>query len=72
YPSVSSMARDVLAIPITSVASKSIFSIAGRIIDDERSNLSPETAEMLVCGQDWLRNEKEQGWEKLRDDAQSD
>ncbi|CAG8759728.1 9338_t:CDS:1, partial [Gigaspora rosea] len=42
------------------------------IIDDERSNLSPETAEMLVCGQDWLRNEKELGWEKLKDDAQYD
>lgn len=36
-----------------------IFSIAGKIINDERSNLTPEAVEMLVCGQDWLRNEKE-------------
>lgn len=34
YPSVAAMARDILAIPITSVASESIFSIAGRIVDD--------------------------------------
>ncbi|CAG8751080.1 337_t:CDS:1, partial [Ambispora leptoticha] len=46
--------------------------IAGRIIDDEQSNLTPETAEILVCGQDWLRNEKEQGWKKLRNDMQYD
>ncbi|CAG8661889.1 10401_t:CDS:2 [Ambispora gerdemannii] len=62
YPSVSLMARDILAIPITSVASEAIFSTAGRIIDDYRSNLTPETVEMLICGRDWIRIAKKQDW----------
>ncbi|CAG8632518.1 7526_t:CDS:2 [Diversispora eburnea] len=49
YPSVSLMTRDILAVPITSVASETIFSTAGRIINDYRSNLTPETVETLIC-----------------------
>jgi hypothetical protein len=49
------MARDVLAIPITTVASESIFSTSGRILDDFRTSLTPFMLEALVCTQDWLR-----------------
>jgi hypothetical protein len=49
------MARDVLAIPISTVASESAFSTGGRILDDFRSSLTPFMIEALVCSQDWLR-----------------
>jgi hypothetical protein len=49
------MARDVLAIPITSVVLESAFSTVGRIMDDFRTSLTPFMLEVLVCMQDWLR-----------------
>lgn len=50
------MARDILAIPVSTVASESAFSTGGRTIDDYRSNLLPATVEALKCSQDWLRS----------------
>jgi hypothetical protein len=55
FPILSLMARDVLAIPISTVASESAFSTSGRILDDFRSSLTPFMVEALICTQDWLR-----------------
>lgn len=55
YPILSKMARDVLSIPISSVASESTFSVGGRVIEPHRTCLKPETVEMLLCGADWAR-----------------
>jgi hypothetical protein len=55
FPILSTLARDVLAIPISTVASESAFSTGGRILDDFRSSLTPFMIEALVCTQDWLR-----------------
>jgi hypothetical protein len=44
---LSKIARDVLAIPLTIVASKSAFNIGGHIIDPFRSSLAPKTMETL-------------------------
>ncbi len=49
------MARDVLAIPISTVAFESAFSTGGRVLDTFRSSLTPKTIKALVCSQDWLR-----------------
>jgi len=56
YPVLAEVARDVLAIPITIVASESAFSTGGRIIDPFRSSLAPKTVETLICTQNWLRS----------------
>ncbi|KAH0781586.1 hypothetical protein KY290_001184 [Solanum tuberosum] len=56
YPIVSRIARDILVIPTSTVASESVFSTGGRILDCYRSSLSPKTAEALVCSQQWLRS----------------
>ncbi|KAJ3696878.1 hypothetical protein LUZ61_000583 [Rhynchospora tenuis] len=55
YPIMAKMARDILAVPISTVASESTFSIAGRTLSPVRSSLSDESLEALMCAQDWLR-----------------
>lgn len=49
------MAKDILAIPITTVASESSFNSGGRVIDPHRASLKIETIQMLLCGYDWVR-----------------
>ncbi|KAL4571024.1 hypothetical protein LXL04_017774 [Taraxacum kok-saghyz] len=53
---LSRMARDILAIPITTVASEATFSAGSRVIDTYRASLGAETVEVLLCGGDWCRS----------------
>lgn len=48
------MARDILSIPIATVASESTFSIGGRIIGKFQSSILPSNAEAKLCAKDWL------------------
>jgi len=57
YPILACIARDLLAIPASSVAAESAFSTSERIISDFRSSLTPEAVEALICTQDWYRAE---------------
>ncbi|CAN1233197.1 Putative AC transposase [Linum perenne] len=52
---VSEMAKDILAVPISTVASESCFSTGGRVLDNFRSSLTPHVVEALICAEDWLR-----------------
>ncbi|XP_042988803.1 zinc finger BED domain-containing protein RICESLEEPER 1-like [Carya illinoinensis] len=52
FRTLSKLARDILATPITTVSSKSTFSAGGRVIDPHRASLSTETVQMLLCGSD--------------------
>ncbi|KAI3839587.1 hypothetical protein MKW92_041379 [Papaver armeniacum] len=54
YPNLTRMATDILAIPISTVASESVFSLGGRVLDRYRSSLSPESAESLITTRDWI------------------
>ncbi|CAL1389571.1 unnamed protein product [Linum trigynum] len=57
FPALSMMAKDVLAVPISTVASESAFSAGGRILDDFRSSLTPRIVEALICSSDWIRGD---------------
>ncbi|XP_057953181.1 zinc finger BED domain-containing protein RICESLEEPER 2-like [Malania oleifera] len=55
FPVLSHMVRDVLAVPISTVASESAFSTGGRVLDAFRSSLTPKIVQALICTQDWIR-----------------
>ncbi|KAI7742012.1 hypothetical protein M8C21_024079 [Ambrosia artemisiifolia] len=56
YPVLSTMARDIFCIPLTTVDSESSFSGGGHMLDDYRSSLSKDMVELFVCGGDWIRS----------------
>lgn len=53
YPTLCVIAKDILAIPISTVASESSFSTSGRIIGPHRSKLLPKIIEAIICTQNW-------------------
>lgn len=42
FPILSKMARDALAVPISTIGSESCFSTSGRVLDAFRSSLTPK------------------------------
>ncbi|KZV20002.1 hypothetical protein F511_26760, partial [Dorcoceras hygrometricum] len=62
YPIISMIAKDIFAIPSSTVASEAAFS------DPFRSCLSPKMVEALVCTSDWLRAEEFSFWKDPTDD----
>lgn len=54
FRELSVMARDVLSIPISTVASEASFSVGGRVLDQYRSALKPEVVEAIICTRDWI------------------
>ncbi|KAJ3696742.1 hypothetical protein LUZ61_000447 [Rhynchospora tenuis] len=49
------LTRGILTVPISTVASESTFSTAGKTLSPARSSLNDESLEALICAQDWLR-----------------
>ncbi|KAI4331200.1 hypothetical protein MLD38_029407 [Melastoma candidum] len=57
FPTLSKMAADILAIPISSVRPDAVFNTESGKIDGCQSSLRPVTLEALICARDWLRSE---------------
>lgn len=56
FPVLSRLARDVLAVPISTVTPEFAFSASGRILDEFRSSLTPFMVQALICTQDGMRS----------------
>ncbi|KAM5570626.1 zinc finger BED domain-containing protein RICESLEEPER 2-like [Rosa sericea] len=65
YPNLQALARDVLAIQVSTVASESSFSTGKRVIDPYRSSLTPKSVEALICLQNWLKSDSIMGLEYI-------
>ncbi|CAO2187209.1 unnamed protein product [Urochloa humidicola] len=55
YPTLSIMARDVLAMPASAVNCEAALSSEGNTIHKQWSTLSIKTIEALVCTRDWMK-----------------
>ena len=51
YPTLQRIAKDILVIHVTIVASESVFSTSGRLLSPHRSRLHPKTIEAMMCAQ---------------------
>jgi len=47
-----------LAMQVSTVASESVFSAGGRVVDPYRSSLDPDMVQALVCTKDWITASK--------------
>ena len=53
---LSNIAQELLAMPVSTVASEYAFNMGGRVLDPYRSSLSQQKVEALICTQDWLKD----------------
>ncbi|XP_021835827.2 zinc finger BED domain-containing protein RICESLEEPER 2-like [Spinacia oleracea] len=70
FPTMGRMARDVLAVPISTVAFESAFSTEGRVLDNFRRSLSPVVVQGLLCNKNWLRAGPFQGVEECLEEVE--
>ncbi|GJW18966.1 zinc finger BED domain-containing protein RICESLEEPER 2-like protein [Tanacetum coccineum] len=54
FPVISQMARDILSVQATSVASESAFSTSDRVLSIRRTRLTPTSLEMCMCLKDHM------------------
>ena len=57
YPTLQRIAKDILAIPVTIVASEFAFSTSVRLLSPHCNRLHPKTIEVMMCVQNWLWGE---------------
>ncbi|KAL5214048.1 hypothetical protein ABZP36_003200 [Zizania latifolia] len=54
YPTLATIARDILVMPASAVPSEAAFSSSGPVIPKHHTTLSIRTIEALVCTRDWM------------------
>nr|XP_027126005.1 zinc finger BED domain-containing protein RICESLEEPER 2-like [Coffea arabica] len=66
FPILAKMARDILVVPTTTVASESAFSVGDRVIDETRAKLLPDVVKALVTTDDWIESKKKMNFFRKR------
>ncbi|CAN1126431.1 Putative AC transposase [Linum perenne] len=61
FQTLQAIAKDVLAIPITSVASEYSFSAGGRLLDPHHSRLHYTMVESMMCTRSWIKDDLKLG-----------
>ncbi|PON36338.1 Ribonuclease H-like domain containing protein [Trema orientale] len=59
YPDLAAIARDILSIPVSIVASEASFSVWVYVLDLYHSTLKADTVEAIICMKDWLGGVKD-------------
>ncbi|KAL3508988.1 hypothetical protein ACH5RR_028389 [Cinchona calisaya] len=59
YPILSTMARNILGIPLSKVSAEALFNIDDRAVNHSWSSLRSDTLQALMCTQDWMCSELE-------------
>ncbi|XP_017255152.1 zinc finger BED domain-containing protein RICESLEEPER 2-like [Daucus carota subsp. sativus] len=59
YPILSTMALNILGIPMSKVTSDSAFDVGDRVLDPYWSLLRSNTVQALMCARDWMQNDSE-------------
>ncbi|CAN1136144.1 Putative AC transposase [Linum perenne] len=57
FLTLQAISRDLLAIPITLVASEFAFSDGGRILNPHHSRLGHDTLESILCTKSWVHDD---------------
>ncbi|KAL9679308.1 hypothetical protein QQ045_017166 [Rhodiola kirilowii] len=55
YSILSKISKDIIAVPASTVASESAFSLGSRVVNPFRATLTPKMVDGLVCLNNWLR-----------------
>ncbi|KAL2904106.1 putative AC9 transposase, partial [Bienertia sinuspersici] len=58
FPVLARIAKDILTIPASTIASESAFSAGRKVLDEKRSRFSSVSIEMCLCKKDWDQAEK--------------
>ena len=51
-PVLSAIARNILIVPVSTIASEITFSLVGHVISETRNSLNSETVKALICLKD--------------------
>lgn len=55
FPKLARLAQDILAIPIVTVASDSVFHLDDRVVEERYSSMGSSTLQARICMQNWLQ-----------------
>ena len=62
YPKLAHLARQIFCVPASSSSSERVFSAAGRIIEERRTRLKPDTVDsLLFLHAAWRRDSDDEG-----------
>lgn len=53
------MTHDILAIHLSDISFESQFSMGEKVLNQSYNSLTPNAIEALICGKNWLMNNRE-------------